>query len=97
MLPWTILISSGLEDLCTVTGHKWIFWTGVILQAAFIFYFEFRTTSYTITKAAMPLLATGAGLMPHVIRRIRFVFTILSLAAGIGGLLVFYWTLTSFR
>ena len=40
----------------------------------------------------MPLLATVGGLLPHVVRRINFVFIVISLVAGIAGLVVLYFT-----
>ena len=93
ILPWTMLFCSGLDDFGTVTRQNWVFWAGVMLALAFLYYFERNTGSSIVTKAAMPLLATAAGLLPHVVRRIRFVFTVFSLAAGIAGLVVFYLVL----
>jgi hypothetical protein len=95
-LPLTILFCSGLSDFGTVTKQAWVFWLGVILALALLYYFERNTSSSILTKTAMPLLATAGGLMPHIIRRIGFVFTVFSLAAGIAGLLVFYFALTSY-
>ena len=95
ILPWTMLFCSGLDDFGTVTRQNWVFWAGVTLALAFLYYFERNTGSSIVTKIAMPLLATAGGLMPHVIRRIRFLFTVFSLAAGVAGLVVFYVALTS--
>jgi hypothetical protein len=96
MLPWTMLFCFGLEDFGTVTRQAWVFWAGVILALAFLYYFERNTSSSIVTKTAMPLLAAAGGLMPHVIRRINLVFTVLSIAAGIAGLVVFYLAGTSY-
>jgi hypothetical protein len=87
-LPWMLLFCSGLEDIGTVTRQSWIFWVGVALGFAFLYYFERNTTSTLLTKVAMPLLATAGGLLPHIIRRIRLLFTFCSLVAGIAGLVV---------
>ena len=95
ILPWTMLFCSGLDDFGTVTRQNWVFWAGVTLALAFLYYFE-RNTGSIVTKIAMPLLATAGGLMPHVIRRIRFLFTVFSLAAGVAGLVVFYVALPSY-
>jgi len=91
MLPWMLLFSSGVEDLGTVTRKAWIFWVGTTLALALLYYLERHTSSSVLTKAAMPLLATAGGLMPHIVRRINFVFTLFSFAAGIGGLVLFYF------
>ena len=96
ILPWTMLFCSGLDDFGTVTRQNWVFWAGVTLALAFLYFFERNTGSSIVAKIAMPLLATTGGLMPHVIRRIRFLFTVFSLAAGVAGLVVFYVALTSY-
>lgn len=62
---------------------------------ALLYYFEHNTTSSTLTKTAMPLLATAGSVMPHIFQRIKFVFTAFCVAAGITGLAVFYFALTS--
>jgi hypothetical protein len=93
MLPWMWLYCSGVEDFETVTRQAWVFWVGASLALGFLYYLERNTSSSILTKAAMPLLATAVGLLPHVVRRIRFVFTVLSLVAGIAGLVVFYFVL----
>ena len=95
-LPLTVLFCSGLNDFCTVTKQSWVFWLGLIPVLALLYYLERNTSSSILTKTAMPLLATAAGLMPHIFRRIRFVFTVFCLAAGIPGLAVFYFALTSY-
>jgi len=69
----------------------WIFWVGIIVALALLYYLERHTSSGALTKAAMPLLATAGASMPHIVRRINFVFTVFSFAAGIGGLVLFYF------
>ncbi len=96
MLPWTMLFCSGLDDFRALTRESWVFWAGVPLALVYLYYFERNTSSSIVTKIAMPLLATAGGLMPHVIRRIRFLFTVFSFAAGVAGLIVFYVTSTSY-
>lgn len=96
MLPWTMLFCSGLDDFGAVTRQGWVFWAGVTLALAFLYYFERSTSSSIAAKIAMPLLATAGGLMPHVIRRIRLLFTVFSFAAGVAGVVVFYDALTSY-
>jgi len=85
MLPWTLLICSGLEDFSTVIQKAWAFWLGASLAVVLLYYFERNTTSTVLTKAAMPLLAVTVGLLPHTIPRIRFVFAVFGLAAGLAG------------
>jgi len=89
MLPWTLLFCSGLEDFGIVTQRAWIFWVGTILALVLLYYFERNTTSTILTKAAMPVLAVSGGLLPHAIRRIRFVFVICGLAAKVFLFLYF--------
>jgi hypothetical protein len=90
MLPWTILFCSGMEDLGTGIRQAWVFWTGVILTLAFLYYFEHFTSSSALTKVAMPLLATAGAVVPHLVRPIKIVFTAISFAAGIAGVVVLY-------
>jgi hypothetical protein len=91
MLPWMLLFCSGLDDLATIAQRDWLFWVGAVSGLFFLYYFERNTTSSVVTKAAMPLLAVAGGALPHVIRRIRFLFTLCSFAAGCAGLLVLYF------
>lgn len=93
MLPWTVLLCSGFEDWEKVRRQAWIMWVGMTLVLALLYYFEKHTTSAVLTKAAMPLLATVGGLLPHVIHRIRFIFTICCFAAGIAGIVVLSYVL----
>ena len=88
MLPWTLLFCSGFEDFGKVTRQAWVLWVGMTLVLALLYYFERNTTSAVLTKAVMPLLATVAGLLPHAISRIRFIFTVCCLAAGVAGAVV---------
>lgn len=96
MLPWTMLFCSGLDDFGAVTKQGWVFWAGVTLTFAFLYYFQRSTSTSIAAKITMPLLATAGGLMPHVIRRIRLLFTVFSFAAGVAGVVVFYDALTSY-
>lgn len=91
ILPWMLLFCSGVEDLGTATRQQWVFWAGVVLGLIFLYYFEHFTTDSTLVKGAMPLIAITAGGIPHVIRRIRFLFTACSLAAGVAGLVALYF------
>ena len=76
MVPWTILFCFGLEDFGAVTRRPWVLWAGAMLALILLYYFERYTSSRTVTKIGMPLLATAVGLLPHVIQRIHFVFII---------------------
>ncbi len=91
MLPLTLLFSSGLEDLANVTKRAWVFWVGTVLVVVLLYYFERNTTSTSLTKSAMPVLAAVGGLLPHAVLRIRFVFAVCSLTAGLAGVFVLYF------
>jgi len=67
-----------------------------MLTLILLYYFERNTSSRTVTKVGMPLLATAVGLLPHVIRRIRFVFIIFSIAFGVAALVLFYFVASSY-
>ena len=96
MIPLTLLFCCGLDDIGTATRKASVFWLGVILLLILLSYFQGHTSSGVVTKTAMPLLATGGGVMPHVARRLHFLFIIISLAAGAAGLLAFYLVLTTY-
>lgn len=96
MVPWTILFCSGLEDFGAVTRRPWVLWAGAMLALILLYHFERNTSSRDVTKIGMPLLATAVGLLPHVIRRIHFVFTIFSIAFGVAALVLFYFTVGSY-
>lgn len=88
MLPWMLLFCSGVEDFGTVTRRAWVFWVGVGAALSSLYYFEHYTSDRILTKAAMPLLATAGGSLPHVVRRIKIVFTVVSLGAGLAGVAI---------
>jgi len=92
MLPWTLLYCSGLEDFVAVTRQASVFWLGLAPALSFLYFYERHTSSSVLTKVAMPLLAMLGGLLPRVVRRIKFVFTAISLLAGIAGLVVLFFT-----
>lgn len=93
MLPWMLLFCSGVDEIGALAQRAWLYWVGAALGLAFIYYFERHTIGFMVTKTAMPLLAVAGGSLPHLIRRIGFVFTLCSLAAGGAGLAAFYWVL----
>jgi hypothetical protein len=96
MLPLTILFCFGLEDFGAVTRRPWVFWAGAMLALVLLYYFERNTSSGTLTKNGMPVLATTVGLLPHVIRRVHFVFIIFSIAFGLAALVLFYFAASSY-
>ena len=96
MVPWTILFCFGLEDFGAVTRRPWVLWAGAMLALILLYYFERYTSSRTVTKIGMPLLATAVGLLPHVIQRIHFVFIIFSIAFGVAALVLFYFVASSY-
>lgn len=91
LLPWMLLFCSGLEDIGRATRKEWPFWIGSVAGMALLCYLEHYSTDRTLTKIAMPLLATTGGSLPHFIRRINIVYTVCSFAIGIAGLAVCYF------
>ena len=91
MLPWTLLYCSGLEDFVALTQQASVFWLGLVPALASLYDFERLTSSGLLTKVAMPLLATLGGSLPHVFRRIAFVFTMCSPVAGVAGVVILYY------
>jgi hypothetical protein len=96
MFPLTILYCSGLHDFCNATKQEWIFWMGSMLAVAVLFYFESSTSSDILTKVAAPILAAAAGVLPHVLRRVRFVFTVFCFTASLAGAVVLYFVMISY-
>jgi hypothetical protein len=96
MLPWTILFCFGLEDFDAVTRRPWVFWAGAMLVMMLLYYFERNTSSSVTAKIVMPPLATAAGLSPHVIRQIHFVFNIFSIGLGVVALVILYRVVDSY-
>jgi len=95
MLPWMLLYCSGLEDFVTVTQQASLFWLGLAPALAFLYHFERYTSDGLLTKTAMPVLVIVGGLLPHVFRRLIFVFAVLPFVAGIAALVVLYYTFPS--
>jgi hypothetical protein len=89
-----LLFCSGVEDLSIIRSiirrKEIVFWLGVFAALLFLYYFDRYTTMSFLTKAAMPPLAVLVGLVPHFIKRIRFLFSLASVAAGVVGGYVLY-------
>lgn len=80
----------GVEDFAIVARKDWMLWLGVVAALLFLYYFDWYTSLSFLTKVAMPPLAVVVGLVPHFARRIKFLFVLSSLAAGIAGVFVLY-------
>jgi len=89
-VPWMLLFFSGVEDLVIASRKEFVLWLGVFAALLFLYYFDRNTSLSFLTKAAMPPLAVGAGLMPHFAKRFGFLFSLASLAAGVVGGYVLY-------
>jgi hypothetical protein len=94
--PWMMLFCSGVEDFAIVTRKNLVLWFGSFAALLFLYYFDWHTSASLLTKAAMPPLAVAAGLVPHFVRRIRFLFFLSSVAAGIAGAVVLYYVANVF-
>ena len=73
-----------------VTGKGWVLWFGGIAALLFLYYFDHFTSLSLLTKAAMPPIAVGVGVIPHFIRKVGFLFVLSSLVAGGAGVFVLY-------
>jgi hypothetical protein len=89
-IPWMLLFCSGLQDVVTATGKRWILWSGGIVALLFLYYFDHYTSLSFVTKAAMPPIAVGIGIIPYFIKGIRFLFVMSSVAVGVAGAFVLY-------
>jgi hypothetical protein len=87
---WLLLFCSGLQDLVIVTHKQWVLWFGVVAATLFLYYLDRYTSLSLLTKAAMPPIAVGIGLLPHFVRRLGFVFALSSIGVGVAGALVLY-------
>ena len=94
--PWMLLFCSGVEDLSTAAHKDLVLWFGAISALAFLYYFDWHTSDSLLTKAAMPLLAVSVGLVPHFVKRLRFLFALSSIAAGVAGGYVLYFVAAAF-
>lgn len=88
--PWLLLFFSGLQDVVNVTGKKWVLWFGGMVALLFLYYFDHYTSLSLLTKAVMPPIAVGIGMIPCFTRKMGFLFVLSSLAAGIAGAVVLY-------
>ena len=92
---WLLLFFSGLQDFVNVTHKQWVLWLGVVAALVFLYYFDRYTSLSLLTKAAMPPIATGLGLVPHFIKRMGFVFSLSSLAVGVVSATALYYFATT--
>jgi hypothetical protein len=89
-VPWMLLFCSGVEDLSIISHKEFVLWLGVFAALLFLYYFDRYTSMSFLTKVAMPPLAVGAGLLPHFVKRVGFLFSLSSVAAGVVGGYVLY-------
>ena len=68
--PWSILLRAARRGEC----HRQtvVLWFGGIAALLFLYYFDHYTSLSLVTKAAMPPIALGVGLIPHFIRKMGF-------------------------
>jgi hypothetical protein len=97
MLPWMLVFCSGIEDIERIMHKRWVFWLGSVAGIALLYWLEhYSITDRNSTKFVMPLVATMGASLPYFIRRLSFVFTVFSFAAGIAGLVVLYFEASAF-
>jgi len=88
--PWMLLFFSGIEDLSIASRKEFVLWLGIFAALSFLYYFDRYSSMSFLTKAAMPPLGVGVGLLPHFVRRTRFLFSLASVAAGVLAGYVLY-------
>jgi peptidoglycan/LPS O-acetylase OafA/YrhL len=93
MLPWTLLFSSGFHDLSKASSREWVFWIGNALVLGFIYYYNSKTTEAGLTKTAMPVIACACAAVPHISRRMRFIYSVLCVLFAACGVVVFYYAM----
>jgi hypothetical protein len=95
-VPWVLLFCSGLHDLVVATKSQWVLWVGGIAALLFLYYFDHYTSLSFLTKAAMPPITLGLGLIPHFVKKVSFLFAVASLASGIAAVFVLYYVAATF-
>ena len=96
MLPWTLLFCSGLDDLSQAVKREWVFWGGIVLVLGSLYYFNRFTTDAGLTKAAMPVLACAVATVPHVLRRLSFIYPALCVLFALCGVVVLFIDVQTF-
>jgi len=89
--PWMLLFFSGVEDLSIAARKDFVLWAGIFAALLFLFYLDRYTSLSLVTKVASPLIAVIAGVLPHFVRQIRFLFTLCSTTAALAGAFVLYY------
>lgn len=90
VVPWILLFCSGFDDLTRITKRPWLFWVGAVLVLTLVYYFVRNTSLQGFNKAAMPILACILAIQPHIFRRIALLYSVVSVAFGVCGLLVLF-------
>lgn len=96
MLPWTLVFCSAFHDLSMAAKREWIFWVGSLLTLGFLYYLNRHTTDTGLTKVAMPVFASAAAIVPHALRRLAFIYSVLSGLFALCGVVVFYLDVQTF-
>lgn len=92
MLPWALLLCSGLHDLSSAASREWIFWTGSLVVFGVFFHLNRFEPSTIFTRIAIPAVACTGAMLPHVFRPLSFIYSVLCIVACLVGV----YTLFSF-
>ena len=96
MLPWALLSCSGFHDLSNAARRDWIFQAGSMFGLGFLYYLNRHTADSGVAKAAAPVLASAGAIVPHVVRRISFVYSALCVLFALCGIVVLYLDVQTF-
>jgi hypothetical protein len=90
MLPWTLLLCSAFHDLSKAASQEWIFWAGSLLIFGVFFHVDRYEPNTISTRVAMSALACAGAMLPHVFRRLSFIYSVLCIVAGLVGIYTLY-------
>lgn len=90
ILPWTLLLCSAFHDLSIAFRREWIFWVGMLLVYG-VFILICRYDPNTIaTRAGLPALACAGATIPHILRRLSFIYSALCIVTALVGAYALY-------
>jgi hypothetical protein len=92
-LHLTLLFGSGFHDLSKAGSREWVFWIGNALVLGFIYYYNRNTTEAGLTKTVMPVIACACAAVPHIFRRMEFIYSVLCVLFAVCGAVVLYYAM----
>lgn len=95
-VPWTLLLGSAFHNLSQAARREWVFWAGILLVFALFILVSEYTSNTVARRAGLPSLACAVAILPHVLRRLSWIYSAFCIVAGLVGMYTLYGFVRTF-